>query len=440
MTRFTAVHYAGEVKQKAEKAILVGARFPGQTSWWIDEGMEELGQLARTAGAKVLYPVVQQRDRPHPAFFIGKGKAREIGELCRVGGADLAIFNANLSGAQVRNLEELIPAKVIDRSELILDIFARRARTREGKLQVELAQLRYLLPKLVGHGVLMSRLGGGIGTRGPGETKLEVDRRRIRDRINKIEADLAKVASVRSVHRRRRKSVPLRVVALVGYTNSGKSTLLNRLTRAGVLAEDKLFATLDPTMRRLRLPHKGEVLVVDTVGFIRDLPHTLVAAFRATLEETTEADLLLHLIDVSHPAVEDQIQAVHKVLSELEVQYKDRIEVYNKIDRLAGREEALRRVRSAQGSSDAKAVLISALHGDGIPDLLAEIEAHLFPSAERVALRFPFDRGDLLARVYAVGKVLRRKETEEGTEVLVEIPPTALDRFKGYLLERDGLF
>jgi GTP-binding protein HflX len=420
-----------------EKAILVGVRFPTQPMWLVEDTMEELAQLAQTAGAEVLYPVVQQRDRPHPAYFIGKGKAREIGQLCD-GKAGLVIFDANLSAAQVRNLEELIPAKVIDRTELILDIFSQRARSREGKLQVELAQLQYLLPRLVGQGISMSRLGGGIGTRGPGEMKLEVDRRRIRDRIRRIESDLAKVKSTRALHRRERQSISLPVVALVGYTNSGKSTLLNRLTQSGVLAEDKLFATLDPTVRRLQLPHKRQVLLVDTVGFIRDLPHMLVAAFMATLEETIQADLLLHIIDVSHPAMAAQIEAVHKVLQELEALGKDRIEVYNKVDRVGGGEVSARLLgeREKGPHCDGKRVFLSALTGEGLPELLEQIELLFFSRAVRVSFLFPFDRGDLLARVYSEAKVLKREDTENGVKCLVEIHPTDLDGLEKFVVER----
>jgi GTP-binding protein HflX len=419
-----------------EKAILVGVRFPAQPMWSVEDAMEELGQLALTAGAEVLYPVVQQRERPHPAYYIGRGKAVEIGRLCS-GKASLVIFNANLSAAQIRNLEEVIPAKVIDRTELILDIFAQRARSREGKLQVELAQLRYLLPKLVGHGVTMSRLGGGIGSRGPGEMRLEVDRRRIRGRIRRIEDELEKVKSARSLHRRERQSIPFPMVALVGYTNSGKSTLLNRLTHAGVLAEGKLFATLDPTIRRLPLPHKREVLLVDTVGFMRDLPHMLIAAFMATLEETVQADLLLHVIDVSHPAMASQIDAVLKVLKELNVLEKNRIEVYNKVDCIGGREYGKRLLGEGKNDfkEDGKRVLISALNGEGLPELLEEIERQLFPGAVRVSLLFPFNRGDLLARVYSEAKVLKRQNTAQGVKCLVEIHPAALDGLKDFVFK-----
>jgi len=422
--------------REPETAILVGTRFPEQPPWWVDDAMEELEELAKTAGAKVLYPVVQQRVRPHPAYFIGKGKAEQIGELCEVGRANLVIFNANLSAAQIRNLEEIIEVKVIDRTELILDIFAQRAHTREGKLQVELAQLQYLLPRLVGKGLSMSQLGGGIGTRGPGETKLEVDRRRIRGKIQKIDQELEKVRSTRALHRKERQSVSLPVVALVGYTNSGKSTLLNRLTGAAVLAADKPFATLDPTVRRFSLPRRKEVLLVDTVGFIRDLPHTLVEAFKATLEETVHADLLLHVIDLSHPAVSTQILAVHRVLDELGVLHKERVEVYNKADRVGNPEAVNRLLHKIEGSTGTSGgIALSALTGDGIPELLDSVELHLLPGIERVSVLIPFERGDLLARLHAAGRVLRTEETSRGILCRAELSLRVKEEFRPYLID-----
>lgn len=343
-----------------------------------EDFLEELSQLASSAGADVLYQVVQKRAQYDPACLIGRGKAEEIGELCRAGGVDCAIFNENLSPAQVRNLEEIIGVKVIDRTEVILDIFAQRARSCEGKLQVELAQLTYRLPRLVGKGVSLSRLGGGIGTRGPGETKLESDRRRIKKRIQKIERELETVRTRRALHRVARRSIP--VIAMVGYTNAGKSTLLNRLTKGGAYVADKLFATLDPTIRLLFLSQNRRALLVDTVGFIRDLPCQLISAFKATLEEVQEAECLLHVVDSSHPQMLDQIAAVEKILVDLCVMEKPRIEVYNKIDCLTPYQ------RSALLQGGAKSVAISALTGEGTPDLLTMIESRLIPARERLSV------------------------------------------------------
>lgn len=421
---------------KTEKAIVVGTRFPRQPAWSIEDDMDELAQLAQTAGAEVLYPVIQHRDRPHPSYFIGKGKAEELAELGRISGANLFVFNNNLTGSQVRNLEQIMGSKVIDRTELILDIFAQRARTREGRLQVELAQLQYLLPRLVGKGVSMSRLGGGIGTRGPGETKLEADRRRIRDRVRHVEKALEKVKSTRALHRKARQAKPLPVVSLVGYTNSGKSTLLNRLTKAGVLTENKLFSTLDPTARRLQLPNSHEVILIDTVGFIGNLPHTLVSAFKATLEETVQADLLLHVVDISHPSLSSHMKSVNEVLSELNVVNKDEIVVYNKIDRVGGvegRGRILSRVREATQPHEEQ-VFISALYGEGIQDLLGKIEARLCPEEGRISLILPYDRRDLLARIYSGGKVLRYEEIAEGMKCVVEIPPAMYEQIRTYVI------
>jgi GTP-binding protein HflX len=328
--------------------------------------------LAETAGALVVSRVVQEAGAPNPALYIGKGKAEEIGFLCYEDDAGVVIFDNELSPAQLRNLEEFIPFKVIDRTQLILDIFAQRAHSREGKLQVELAQLSYLLPRLVGRGVEMSRLGGGIGTRGPGETQLEVDRRRILKRIHKIKTRLKEVQKTRRLHRKRRDSLGLPILALIGYTNTGKSTLMNRLTAAGVMVDDKLFATLDPTIRSLKLSNGLKALVSDTVGFIQKLPHTLVEAFKATLEEVKEADVLLHVIDSSHPESKRQIQDVFKVLKELGADQKPIISVYNKIDKLS-RGEDYGKIPRFQDEG----VAISALNGHGIEQLLETIQNEL---------------------------------------------------------------
>jgi len=317
--------------------------------------------------------VVQEAETPSPAYYIGRGKAEELSFLCYEWDSNLVIFDNELSPAQLKNLEQVIPVRIIDRTQLILDIFAQRAHTSEGKLQVELAQLTYLLPRLVGKGRELSRLGGGIGTRGPGETQLEVDRRTILRRIHKIKERLKGVEKTRKLHRQRRHSLGLPTVALVGYTNAGKSTLMNRLTTAEVLVDDKLFATLDPTIRRLRLPAGDLVLLVDTVGFISRLPHTLIAAFKATLEEVQEADLLLHVIDSSHPEMRRQIQDVFRVLQELDAAQKPIISVYNKIDRLPDGQYF-----EATLSQKGPVVAISALKGQGLEQLIQTIQDELY--------------------------------------------------------------
>ena len=317
-----------------EKAILVGIELSGQQNFSLTESLQELRRLALTAGAEPVGQLTQSRARPDLKFFIGTGKVEELRDLINSKDANLAIFDCALSPAQDRNLEEALGVKVIDRTELIIDIFAQHARSREGALQVELAQSNFLLTRLTGHGTMMSRLGGGIGTRGPGETKLEVDRRRIRKRIADLKKELDKVIKERTLRREMRRKSHLTSIALVGYTNSGKSTLLNTLSKADVLVEDQLFATLDPTTRRVYLPNHKVILLTDTVGFIQKLPHQLVAAFKATLEETTQADLLLHVVDASYPNFEDQIAAVYTVLEELDCAAKPIITVFNKIDQL----------------------------------------------------------------------------------------------------------
>lgn len=349
----------------------MGLRRVHESRWEAEDSLEELAQLAISAGAEPALRVLQERALPDPRTLIGPGKTQEVRELCERG-IDLVIFDNDLTGSQQRNLEAALKRKVIDRTGLILDIFAQRARSKEGKLQVELAQLKYLLPRLTGHGVELSRLGGGIGTRGPGETQLEVDRRRIRRRIAKIEEALEKVRRHRALLRRHRQKQALPTAAVVGYTNAGKSSLLNALTRANLPVADKFFATLDPTLRKVTLPDERAILLSDTVGFIRKLPHQLVAAFKATLEEVRAADLLLHVIDISHPHWQSQEQGVIAVLEELGVADKPLINVYNKVDKLPYPEAVAflaRRPRSVvtsakmgRGLGVLKAAVAEALH------------------------------------------------------------------------------
>jgi GTPase len=320
------------VAEGEERAVLVGLITDGENSWQVEDDLDELAQLARTAGATICERLTQTRPQPDPRYFLGSGKVQELALIVQEMGANLVIVDQELTANQQRTLEEVVGVKVIDRTELILDIFAQRAQTREGKLQVELAQLKYLLPRLIGKGLTLSRLGGGIGTRGPGETKLEIDRRRIRERINSLEKETERIRSHRDTQRRRRNDDNLPVVALTGYTNSGKSTLLNAMTKSSVNVEDKLFATLDPTTRRTTLPDHSPVLLTDTVGFIKKLPTSLVAAFRATLEEVAVADVLIHVVDASHPNVSEHIASVYDVLSELGAVDKPLITVLNKAD------------------------------------------------------------------------------------------------------------
>lgn len=356
------------IRRGPETALLVGVVRHRQPRWEAEDSLAELEQLARTAGARVAGSVLQERDRLDPRYLIGRGKAEEIRERC--GGVDVVILDEELSGSQQRNLEQLLSRRVVDRTGLILDIFAQRAQTREGKLQVELAQLDYLLPRLAGAWTHLERLGGGIGTRGPGETQLESDRRRVKTRMAKIRKDLEQVRRHRALLRRPRRKVPFPVVALVGYTNAGKSSLMNALTRAGVTVRDQLFATLDPTLRRLTLPGDRVVLLSDTVGFIRKIPHQLVAAFQATLEEVQEAELLLHVVDISHPHAELQQAAVEAVLGELGLADRPTILVYNKTDRLGQRPEF------PWGPGSGR-VATSAKTGSGLDALRHEIVAAL---------------------------------------------------------------
>ena len=389
-----------------------------------DASLAEFEELARSAGAEVAATLVQRRARPDPATLVGQGKLEEIQGVLASTDADLVLFDHDLTPSQLRNLEAKLPCRVIDRTQLILDIFARHARTREGQLQVELAQLEYQLPRLAGRGKAMSQLGGGIGTRGPGETQLETDRRKINLRIDHVKEQLEAVRRIRRQQRQRREAVPVPVVALVGYTNAGKSTLFNTLTEAGVLESSRMFATLDPKLRQLQLPSRRKILLSDTVGFIRNLPHTLVTSFRATLEEVERAEILLHVRDASSPMMDEQKAQVEKVLGELEVTKKPVIEVLNKVDLLpAGEREALR-----------GGINVSGLKKLGLGELLAAIDdALVVDPLIRVKLRLPQSEGAILAALEA-GAVLEKKRFEGNLAyVTARGPASLLNRFRRFM-------
>jgi len=394
----------------------------------LDDSLSELSQLAETAGAEVVGNGTQRLEAPQPATFIGRGKADEFASLCRRQDVDTVIFDDELSPAQSRNLEAVFECKVLDRTALILDIFAQRARTREGKLQVELAQLQHLLPRLTRFWGHLSRQKGGIGMRGDGETQLETDRRRVQDRIARIARELDEVRQHRSTQRAGRLRRPWPLASIVGYTNAGKSTLLNRLTGAGVVTEDLLFSTLDPTTRRLRLPTNQNVYLSDTVGFIRKLPHSLVEAFKATLEEVVQADLLIHVVDLSHPQTQEQLQAVNSVLEEIEADGKPTLMVFNKIDRLENR-EAARPVLERYPN----AVAISAQTGEGLPEFFAELGAVLRPLREFVELRVPHSEAAVIARLHSVAQVVERDYEGEAACFKARMSPHYLREFQRYI-------
>ncbi len=397
----------------------------------VEESLAEFRELVSSAGGVVAAEVLQRRARPDPATLIGSGKVEEIAAVVASTQADLVLFDHDLSPTQLRNLEAALPCRVLDRTQLILDIFARHARTREGQLQVELAQLEYMLPRLTGKGKSMSQLGGGIGTRGPGETKLETDRRQIQRRIDKLKLDLEAVRRVRKQQRQRRESVPVPTVALVGYTNAGKSTLFNYLTGAGVLQSSRMFATLDPKLRAIELPSRRKILLSDTVGFIRNLPHTLVTSFRATLEEVAQAEVLLHVRDAASTYGEDQKAQVEKVLGELEVLAKPRIEVLNKIDLLDEHERDGLLARSQAGNE----VAVSARTGEGMDALLAAIDGALYsdPMIE-TELRVPQQEGAALAAIEA-GMIVHSREYEgDLVRLVVSGPASLVGRLRKYRL------
>jgi len=409
-----------------EKAFLAALRLPTQRRFEVEESLDELERLAESAGAAVVGRVTQERGAPTPGLYFGKGKVEEIKALSERQRADLVISDDPLSPIQERNLGGSLGVRVIDRTALILDIFAQRARTMEGKLQVELAQLSYLLPRLVGQWKHLERLGGGIGTRGPGEQQIESDRRLIRNRIRKISEELGRVRVHRRLLRDRRRASGVPIVALVGYTNAGKTTLLNRLTGSSLAAADRLFMTLDPAARLVSVPPHAAFVLTDTVGFIKKLPHQLVAAFKATLEELAEADVLVHLVDGSHPGVDDHMAAVETLLAELDLSQRPTIVALNKTDRLDA-DATLRNLLERWN-----AVAISALTGAGIDALLARIDDALRPGVERVTLFIPYRDAGALALCYERGRVHERRDEADGIHLDVELPRRLVSQFGAF--------
>jgi GTP-binding protein HflX len=428
-----------ETEMPTEQALLVGAQLKGQQEgWYIEDSLVELAQLAQTAGLEVVGQTWQRLERFNPATLIGSGKVEEVLELRSDLGCDVIIFDEELSPRQLRNLEEAVgdQVKLLDRTSLILDIFAQHARTREGQLQVELAQYQYRLPRLTRAWTHLARQAGGgagrggtggVGLRGPGETQLEVDRREIGRRIGQIREDLEDVRRHRALHRRQRKRRAVPVVAIVGYTNAGKSTLLNALSGAGVLAEDKLFATLDPTTRRVTLPGGREALFSDTVGFIQKLPTELVAAFRATLEEINEADLILHVVDIIHPNSRQQAETVMNTLADLGVKDRPIIVALNKVDCLSSPADALSLLNDSEG-----ALPVSAAQGTGLDDLLGRVDEVLSAELVYVTVQVPFERGELAGLFHEQGTVVKTSHDGQGTVLEGYLPRRLLERFRAF--------
>jgi len=422
---------AGQITAGAQAARDAAASSPrpdSEPQFTAEESLGELRDLALSAGAEIAGEILQRRDRPDPATLIGRGKLEEIAGAAASVSADLLLFDHDLTASQQRNIEDVVHARVIDRTQLILDIFATHARTREGQLQIELAQLEYLLPRLTGRGAQMSQLGGGIGTRGPGETQLETDRRKIFRRIRHVQQQLENVRRIRAQQRQRRESVPVATVALVGYTNAGKSTLFNALTNATVLESSRMFATLDPTLRSVTLPSKRKILLSDTVGFIRNLPHTLVSSFRATLEEVQRAALILHVSDASSPLSAEQDVQVDRVLKELGAVEKPALHVKNKIDLLPPKQrDSLR--------DDQRTVHVSAAKGVGLTTLLDRIDQMLSEDAlSRVHLRVPQKEGKALAMLEARSRIYSRQYKDGAVELEAELPESLARRVKEWVV------
>jgi GTP-binding protein HflX len=419
-----------------ERTLLVGLELSDESKWDHAESLQELGELVKSAGGEVVETMIQRRKSPTAAYYIGPGKANELAALCKEKNMGTVIFNDELSPAQSRNLEKVFERKILDRTQLILDIFAQRAKSKDGKLQIELAQLQYLLPRLTGMWTHLSRQSGGIGTRGPGETQLEVDRRRVTEKIARLSRELDEVRQQRSTQRAGRLRQHWPIVSLVGYTNAGKSTLLNRITSSSVYAADKLFATLDPTTRQFVLPNKQKLLLTDTVGFLKQLPHHLIESFKATLEEVAEADLLLHVVDLSHPLYEQQMAAVQTVLEELNAWGKQMIVVFNKMDRVTNPaliEFCLHKYPNS--------VAISAVTGEGLPGLFEEIEHQVKSWRLRVKLVIPNHLTALVAELHRVGRVLDISYQGDAVAMTAHVPPQLQGKIKAYMVaDDDGEF
>ena len=413
---------AGATAARDSAALRAPATKPRIPEFTAEESMAELRALTESAGAEIVGEFLQHRDRPDPATLIGRGKLEEIAGAVASSQADVILFDHDLTPSQQRNIEKAVHTRVIDRTQLILDIFARHARTKEGQLQVELAQLNYMLPRLTGKGVVMSQLGGGIGTRGPGETQLETDKRKIARRVRHVKQQIEEVKRIRAQQRQRRESAPVPTIALVGYTNAGKSTLFNALTQAGVLESPRMFATLDPTLRSITLPSKRKVLLSDTVGFIRSLPHTLVSAFRATLEEVQLAALVLQVSDASSLTTSEQDAQVEIVLRELEADKKPRLRVQNKLDLVPAAERA-------HLANDATTVYVSAAKQTGLPELLARIDAMLeLDPLQRVKLRIPQSEGKVLAQLESKSRIRTRSYKDGTVELELDAPASVARR------------
>lgn len=410
-----------------EKAILVDLIPKDNNSDLAKTSIEELAELVKSAGAEILRVIVQERERPSPAFFIGRGKAFEIAELAKEINANLVVFNHDLKPIQQRNLEDVIGEKIIDRTGIILDIFAQRARSKQGKLQVELAQLTYLLPRLAGKGTLLSRLGGGIGTRGPGEQKLEIDRRRIRDRIALLKKEIEHIREYRSLARKARQDVPIPVVAIVGYTNAGKSTLLNTLTNSSVFVEDKLFATLDPTTRKLKLPKGGEVLFTDTVGFIKYLPENLLTAFKATLEEMSSANILIHVVDSLSCDLHENMKTVSNILKGISSEEKPVITVFNKTDKIHSEADLKILLNTTENS-----LAISALKKEGIGRLIEKIEEFVNKDKEYIEILLPYGKEDVRSLIFSYGSILDEKYSQDGILIKARVDKKLAYRLSKY--------